>query len=51
LLGVIIYLFFVTGLFLLWQLSKGEKIGSRLGLLTGIWGVVIVFYIVMVMIF
>jgi len=48
---VIIYLFLITVLFLLWQLSKGEKIGTRLELLAGIWGVVIVFYIVMVMIF
>ena len=45
--GVIIYLFFLTVLFLLWQFSKGEKIGSRLGLLAGLWGVVIVFYILM----
>ena len=45
--GVIIYLFLLTVLFLLWQFSKGEKIGSRLGLLAGLWGVVIVFYILM----
>jgi len=51
LLGVIIYLFFLTVLFLLWQYSRGEKLGSRLGLLAGIWGVVIIFYILMVMIF
>ncbi|SVD25939.1 uncharacterized protein METZ01_LOCUS378793 [marine metagenome] len=48
---VIIYLFLITGLFLLWQYSKGERIGGNLGYLAGIWGVVIVFYVAMILFF
>ena len=48
---IIIYLIILSVLFLLWQYSRGEKLGSRLGLLVGIWGVVIAFYLLMVNLF
>jgi len=51
LMWIIIYLIILTVLFLLWQYSRGEKLGSRLGLLVGIWGVVIAFYLLMVNLF
>jgi len=46
--GVIISLFFISALFFLWQFSRGEKIGKRIGLLANIWGAVILFYLIMI---
>ena len=46
--GVIITLFFISALFFMWQLSRGEQLGGRIGLLVNIWGVVILFYLLMV---
>ena len=46
--GIIISLIFVSLLFFLWQYSKGEQVGRRIGFLLNIWGAVIVFYLFMV---
>jgi hypothetical protein len=46
--GIIISLIFVSLLFFLWQYSKGEQIGRRIGFLLNIWGAVIVFYLLMI---
>jgi hypothetical protein len=46
--GVIISLFFISALFFLWQFSRGEQIGRRIGLLVNIWGAVILFYLIMI---
>jgi hypothetical protein len=49
--GVIISLFFISALFFLWQFSRGEQIGRRIGLLVNIWGAVILFYLIMIAFF
>ena len=46
--GVIVLLLFISALFFLWQYSKGEQVGKRIGFLLNIWGVVILFYLVMI---
>jgi hypothetical protein len=49
--GVIVSLFFISALFFLWQFSRGEQVGKRIGFLINVWGAVIVFYVVMVVFF
>jgi hypothetical protein len=49
--GVIVSLLFISALFILWQFSRGEQVGKRIGFLINIWGGVIVFYLVMVVFF
>ena len=49
--GVIVFLLFTSALFFLWQLSRGEQVGKRIGLLLNIWGAVILFYLVMIVFF
>jgi len=46
--GIIISLIFISLLFFLWQYSKGEQVGRRIGFLLNIWGAVIVFDLFMV---
>jgi len=46
--GIIISLIFISLLFFLWQYSKGEQVGRRIGFLLNIWGAVIVFYLFMI---
>jgi len=46
--GIIISLLFISVLFFLWQYSKGEQVGRRIGFLLNIWGAVIVFYLLMI---
>jgi hypothetical protein len=46
--GIIISLLFISALFFLWQYSKGEQVGRRIGFLLNIWGAVIVFYLLMI---
>ncbi len=46
--GVIVFLLFTSALFFLWQLSRGEQVGKRIGFLLNIWGAVILFYLVMI---
>jgi len=46
--GIIILLLFISALFFLWQFSRGEQVGRRIGFLLNIWGVVILFYIIMI---
>tara|TARA_B100001057_G_C22786582_1_gene925840 strand:- start:761 stop:961 length:201 start_codon:yes stop_codon:yes gene_type:complete len=48
--GIIISLIFTSLLFFLWQFSKGEQVGQRIGFLLNLWGAVIVFYLLMVVI-
>jgi len=50
-LGIIISLIFISALFFLWQFSRGEQLGKRIGFLINIWVAVIVFYLVMVIFF
>jgi len=46
--GVIVLLLFTSALFFLWQFSKGEQVGRRIGFLLNIWGAVILFYLIMI---
>jgi hypothetical protein len=46
--GIIVSLFFISALFFLWQYSKGEQIGKRIGILVNIWGIVILFYLIII---
>jgi len=46
--GVIVLLLFISALFFLWQFSRGEQVGRRIGFLLNIWGAVILFYIIMI---
>ena len=45
---VIVLLLFTSALFFLWQYSKGEQVGKRIGFLLNIWGAVILFYLIMI---
>jgi len=46
--GIIVSLIFISALFFLWQYSRGEQVGRRIGLLLNIWGAVILFYLIMI---
>jgi len=46
--GVIVLLLFTSALFFLWQFSRGEQVGRRIGFLLNIWGAVILFYLIMI---
>jgi hypothetical protein len=46
--GVIVLLIFISALFFIWQFSRGEQVGRRIGFLLNIWGAVILFYIIMI---
>ena len=48
--GVIVFLIHKRSFFL-WQLSRGEQVGKRIGFLLNIWGAVILFYLVMIVFF